>query len=123
MKYITEFRRPELAEGLILNIRNKSRTPARLMEFCGGHTVVIFRYGIRQVLPSTIEMVASAAQTPGAMDEEAWEQAEEIVREAFEDRTVQVGETVSGEPISGIKEGEFEYTFPAHSMTAMEFPL
>ena len=58
MKYITEFRRPELAEGLISQIRRKSKTPARLMEFCGGHTVVVFRYGIRQVLPSTIEMVS-----------------------------------------------------------------
>jgi len=28
------------------------------MEFCGGHTVTIFRYGIRQVLPPTIDMVS-----------------------------------------------------------------
>lgn len=28
------------------------------MEFCGGHTVTIFKYGIRQVLPATIEMVS-----------------------------------------------------------------
>ena len=28
------------------------------MEFCGGHTVAIFKYGIRQVLPKTIEMVS-----------------------------------------------------------------
>jgi len=28
------------------------------MEFCGGHTVTIFRYGIRQVLPETINMVS-----------------------------------------------------------------
>jgi hydrogenase expression/formation protein HypD len=28
------------------------------MEFCGGHTVTIFRYGIRQVLPRTLEMVS-----------------------------------------------------------------
>ena len=28
------------------------------MEFCGGHTTTIFRYGIRQVLPKTIEMVS-----------------------------------------------------------------
>ena len=28
------------------------------MEFCGGHTVTIFRYGIRRVLPSTIDMVS-----------------------------------------------------------------
>ena len=58
MRYITEFRRSELAEGLISKIRHESRSPVRLMEFCGGHTVTIFRYGIRQVLPSTIEMVS-----------------------------------------------------------------
>ena len=28
------------------------------MEFCGSHTVTIFRYGIRQVLPPTLEMVS-----------------------------------------------------------------
>jgi hydrogenase expression/formation protein HypD len=58
MKYISEFRRSELAEGLISRIRHQSRTRARFMEFCGGHTVTIFRYGIRQVLPPTIEMVS-----------------------------------------------------------------
>ena len=58
MKFITEFRRSELAEGLISQIHRKSKTPVRFMEFCGGHTVTIFRYGIRQVLPETIEMVS-----------------------------------------------------------------
>ncbi len=58
MRFVSEFRRPELAEGLISQIRRKSKTPARFMEFCGGHTVTIFRYGIRQVLPKTIEMVS-----------------------------------------------------------------
>ncbi len=58
MKFITEFRRSELAEGLISQIHQKSKTPVRFMEFCGGHTVTIFRYGIRQVLPKTIEMVS-----------------------------------------------------------------
>ncbi len=58
MKYISEFRRSELAEGLISLIKRRSKTPARFMEFCGGHTVTIFRYGIRQVLPKTIEMVS-----------------------------------------------------------------
>lgn len=28
------------------------------MEFCGGHTVAIFKHGIRQMLPSTLEMVS-----------------------------------------------------------------
>ncbi len=58
MKFITEFRRSELAEGLISQIHRRSKTPVRFMEFCGGHTVTIFRYGIRQVLPKTIEMVS-----------------------------------------------------------------
>ncbi len=58
MKYITEFRNSKLADGLMSQIHNRSKTPARLMEFCGGHTVTIFKYGIRQVLPETIEMVS-----------------------------------------------------------------
>ncbi len=58
MKFITEFRRSELAEGLIAQIHRRSQTPVRFMEFCGGHTVTIFKYGIRQVLPETIEMVS-----------------------------------------------------------------
>jgi hydrogenase expression/formation protein HypD len=58
LKYITEFRSSELADGLISQIKRRAKTPARFMEFCGGHTVTIFRYGIRQVLPSTIEMVS-----------------------------------------------------------------
>ena len=58
MKFITEFRRSDLAEGLISRIHHRSKTPARFMEFCGGHTVTIFRYGIRQILPATIEMVS-----------------------------------------------------------------
>jgi len=58
LKFITEFRRSELAEGLISQIHRKSKTPARFMEFCGGHTVTIFRYGIRQVLPKTLNMVS-----------------------------------------------------------------
>ncbi len=58
MKYITEFRCSELAEGLIRQIHHKSKMSVRLMEFCGGHTVTIFKYGIRQVLPKTVEMVS-----------------------------------------------------------------
>lgn len=58
MRFVTEFRRSDLAEGLIAQINQRSRTPARLMEFCGGHTVTIFKYGIRQILPDNIEMVS-----------------------------------------------------------------
>ena len=58
MKYISEFRDSELAQGLISDIRGKSKQKVRLMEFCGGHTVAIFKYGIRQALPANIELVS-----------------------------------------------------------------
>jgi hydrogenase expression/formation protein HypD len=58
LKYITEFRSSELGEGLVSRIQQRSKKRARFMEFCGGHTVTIFRYGIRQLLPPTIEMVS-----------------------------------------------------------------
>jgi hydrogenase expression/formation protein HypD len=58
LKYITEFRSSELGEGLVSRIQQRSKRRARFMEFCGGHTVTIFRYGIRQLLPPSIEMVS-----------------------------------------------------------------
>jgi hydrogenase expression/formation protein HypD len=58
MKHFTEFRNPELAKQLLERIRARSKKPARLMEFCGGHTVAIFKHGLRQLLPSSIEMLS-----------------------------------------------------------------
>ncbi|MCX6002991.1 MAG: hydrogenase formation protein HypD [Chloroflexi bacterium] len=58
MRFVVEFRDGELAEGLITSIRRTSKRKVRFMEFCGGHTVSIFKYGIRQILPPTIEMVS-----------------------------------------------------------------
>jgi hydrogenase expression/formation protein HypD len=58
VRYVTEFRNSEVSQGLIARIAKTSKHPARFMEFCGGHTVAIFRYGIRQVLPKTIGMVS-----------------------------------------------------------------
>ncbi len=37
-------------------IANRSTRTVRLMEFCGGHTHAILRYGIRQLVPETVEM-------------------------------------------------------------------
>jgi len=58
MRFMTEFRDPALARRLVDEIHERSKMPARLMEFCGGHTVTVFRYGIRQLLPDTLEMVS-----------------------------------------------------------------
>ncbi len=59
MKYIEEFRDGNLARGLATAIRREAR-PERnyhLMEFCGGHTHAISRYGIKDLLPDNVRMV------------------------------------------------------------------
>ncbi len=56
MKYIDEFRDPALARALLGRIQARSRRPVRLMEFCGGHTHAILRYGLRSLLPATVEL-------------------------------------------------------------------
>ncbi len=58
MKFIDEYRRSDLVKKLTDRIHRHSTRPIRLMEFCGGHTVSIFRHGIRQLLPETIEMLS-----------------------------------------------------------------
>ncbi len=58
MKLTGDFRNPELAKTLVEDIKRKSKKPARLMEFCGSHTVAIFKSGIRQLLPPNIEMLS-----------------------------------------------------------------
>jgi hydrogenase expression/formation protein HypD len=58
MRFIDEFRDAGLARRLAEKIARVSTRPARLMEFCGGHTVAIMRNGIRQLLPPTIEMLS-----------------------------------------------------------------
>ena len=58
LKYVEEYRDPELGRKLLERIHQRSKKPARLMEFCGGHTVAIFKHGLRQLLPSNIEMLS-----------------------------------------------------------------
>ena len=58
MKFIDEYRRSDLARGLVRRIHQHSTKEASFMEFCGGHTVTILKHGIRQLLPPTIKMVS-----------------------------------------------------------------
>ena len=58
MKFIDEFRDKALAEGLIQRIQKTSTHPIQLMEVCGTHTVSIFRYGIRGLLPEHIRLLS-----------------------------------------------------------------
>lgn len=59
MRYISEFRDPALAKALALAIRHEA-DPDRnyhFMEFCGGHTHAIFRYGVRDLMPPNVHFV------------------------------------------------------------------
>lgn len=59
MKYIEEFRDAELAQGLARAIAAQA-DPARtyrFMEFCGGHTHAIARYGVEDLLPANVKMI------------------------------------------------------------------
>jgi hydrogenase expression/formation protein HypD len=59
MKYVDEFRDGELARTIAANIAREARPTRsyRLMEFCGGHTHAISRYGITDLLPSNVRMI------------------------------------------------------------------
>ena len=59
MKYITEFRDGELARRMADSLAAEA-DPARqyhFMEFCGGHTHAISRYGIAELLPPNVRMI------------------------------------------------------------------
>jgi hydrogenase expression/formation protein HypD len=56
VKFIDEYQDSKLARGLARKIAQRSTRTIRLMEFCGGHTHAILRYGIRQLVPKTVEM-------------------------------------------------------------------
>lgn len=59
MNYIEEFRNEAHAKALIQAIEKEAQSHRyyRLMEFCGGHTHSIHRYGLVSLLPSHVEMI------------------------------------------------------------------
>ncbi len=60
MDYQRAFRDPEAASALISAIRRtcQGHEPIRLMEFCGGHTHAIMRFGIRQALWPAVQLLS-----------------------------------------------------------------
>ncbi len=59
MRYVRGFRDGSAAAGLAALIAAEvdSRRDYHLMEFCGGHTHAIFRYGVEDLLPGNIRLV------------------------------------------------------------------
>ncbi|WP_363345699.1 hydrogenase formation protein HypD [Methylocystis echinoides] len=59
MKYVDEFRDGELARGMARRLAKIVRPDRdyRFMEFCGGHTHAISRYGLEDLLPTNVRMI------------------------------------------------------------------
>ena len=90
-QFTTRFRDPDAARAVSEAIRARSTRPARLMEFCGGHTHAILRLGIPDLLPPTVEMrsgpgcpvcVTAAADLDWAI---ALAQVEDVILTTFGD--------------------------------------
>ncbi|HMQ55709.1 MAG TPA: hydrogenase formation protein HypD [Anaerolineae bacterium] len=57
MKYLDEFRDPDLAKSLFDDIHRTAKGQWAIMEVCGGQTHSIIRNGIDQLLPSNVELI------------------------------------------------------------------
>ena len=59
MRYVDEFRDQRLGRGLAEAIAAEARPGReyRLMEFCGGHTHAIFRYGVQDLMPPNVRFI------------------------------------------------------------------
>ena len=59
MKHLDEYRDRNLARGLALRIAQEAQADRvySFMEFCGGHTHAISRYGIEDLLPENIRLI------------------------------------------------------------------
>lgn len=57
MKYVDEYRDPQIAHALAGKVAAMATKPWVLMEVCGGQTHTLMRYGIGDLLPAGIELV------------------------------------------------------------------
>ncbi|PFG28427.1 hydrogenase isoenzyme formation protein [Corynebacterium renale] len=60
MKFVDEYRDPAAARALLKRITHDAEKldhPIKIMEICGGHTHTIYRYGIENLLPDSIDLV------------------------------------------------------------------
>lgn len=57
MKYVDEYRDPELAQRLVARLRGAVTRPWTVMEVCGGQTHTLVRSGITQMIPDELRLV------------------------------------------------------------------
>lgn len=64
MRFVDEYRQPELVKGLVARINERMQQtsytasqPLQIMEVCGGHTHAIFKFGLDKLLPPSLEFI------------------------------------------------------------------
>jgi hydrogenase expression/formation protein HypD len=64
MRFVDEFRDPQLAETLLERLHQRAlqlpfsaENPMQIMEVCGGHTHAIFKFGLDKLLPPQLEFI------------------------------------------------------------------
>src|SRR3954454_8644559 len=57
MKYIDEFRNPQIAHRVVEQITRRVTREWTMMEICGGQTHTLVRYGFEEMLPAKINLV------------------------------------------------------------------
>ena len=61
MNFQDEFRDRQLVEIMAENIRRMAKglqRPVNFMEVCGTHTMSIYQYGVRSLLPDSVRLVS-----------------------------------------------------------------
>ncbi|TKI05375.1 hydrogenase formation protein HypD [Martelella alba] len=64
MRYVDEYRQPDLVRALVARIHDRmghtgftAEHPLQIMEVCGGHTHAIFKFGLDRLLPPSLEFI------------------------------------------------------------------
>jgi hydrogenase expression/formation protein HypD len=57
MKYVSEYRSPEIVEALLKEIRQTVKGNWNIMEVCGGQTHSLVKNGILNMLPANVQMI------------------------------------------------------------------
>lgn len=58
MKFVDEFRDKSIAQGIVEKIKGFDSFKVNLMEVCGTHTMVIFKQGLKGMLPQNVNLLS-----------------------------------------------------------------
>ena len=58
MKFVDEFRDKSIAQGIVEKIKGFDSFKVNLMEVCGTHTMVIFKQGLKGMLPKNVNLLS-----------------------------------------------------------------